>query len=442
MGYKADHSDHDTAFTKLLQTARENNVKLNFDQLQYKQTQVDFFGETYTTDSCKPSSDKVQSITNMPQPVNKKELQSFIGMMNYLSKFTPRLSELAECLHHLICINVPFQWGPEHTEAFASIKQEIIHAPVLKYYDPKKPTVLQTDASIKGLGACLLQCGHSVYFGSKALMDSQKGYVAIELEALAISWAMEKFHHFLYATKFVLETDQKPLETILAKSLNAAIPRLQRILIKTFAYDFTVKYLPGEHNQLADCLLRLGCLQDKIKLPRLKVYLVTARLSATSDKLQQIRQATQDDDTMALLKHTITHGWPQTVQELPKELQAYCTFREEMTVENGLILKATQSVIPPNMRESTLHQLHEGHLGFTKCYNRAKQTVYWPNLRKELEEFVLNCQLCLKHSQAKCKPKPTPSFGQEIPVIPWTKLASDIFHFQNDSYLLIVDFTS
>ena len=55
---------------------------------------------------------------------------------------------------------------------------------------------------------------------------------------------------------------------------------------------------------------------------------------------------------------------------------------------------------------------------------------------------MLNCQLCLKHSQAKRKPKPTPSLGQEIPIVPWTKLASDIFHFQNDSYLLIVDFTS
>ena len=93
-------------------------------------------------------------------------------------------------------------------------------------------------------------------------------------------------------TKFVLETDQKPLETILAKSLNAATPRLQRILIKTFAYDFTVKYQPGEHNQLADCLSRLGCLQDKIKLPRLKVHLLTTRLSATSDKLHRQRLET------------------------------------------------------------------------------------------------------------------------------------------------------
>ena len=192
-----------------------------------------------------------------------------------------------------------------------------------------------------------------------------------------------------------------------------------------------MKYLPGENNQLADCLSRLGCLQDKIKLPRLKVHLLTTRLTATSDKLQQIWQATQDDDTMVLLKYTITHGWPQTVQELPKELQAYWTFREEMTVEDGLILKATRIVIPPSMREPTLWQLHDGHLGFTKCYNRAKQTVYWPNLRKELEDLVLNCQLCLKHSQAKCKPKPTPCFGQEIPAVPWTKLASDIFQETN-----------
>ena len=75
----------------------------------------------------------------------------------------------------------------------------------------------KTDASIKGLGACLLQCGHPVYFGSKALTVSQKGYVAIELEALAVLWAMEKFHHFLYATKFILETDQKPLENNIGK---------------------------------------------------------------------------------------------------------------------------------------------------------------------------------------------------------------------------------
>ena len=84
--------------------------------------------------------------------------------------------------------------------------------------------ILQTDASIKGLGACLMQQAKPVYFTSKALTETQKGYVAIELESLVVVWAMEKFHHFLYSTHFILETDQKPLEAILPKSLNQATP--------------------------------------------------------------------------------------------------------------------------------------------------------------------------------------------------------------------------
>ena len=73
-----------------------------------------------------------------------------------------------------------------------------------------------------------------VYFASKALTEAQKGYVATDIESLAVAWAMEKFHHFLYASHCILETDQKPLEAILSKSLNQATPRLQRILIRTF----------------------------------------------------------------------------------------------------------------------------------------------------------------------------------------------------------------
>ena len=85
-------------------------------------------------------------------------------------------------------------------------------------------------------------------------METQRGYVAIEMTLLAVIWAMEIFHHFLYANHFILEMDQKPLEAILSKSLNQAIPRLQRILIRTFPYDFTVCYIPGATNQLVDCL--------------------------------------------------------------------------------------------------------------------------------------------------------------------------------------------
>ena len=112
------------------------------------------------------------------------------------------------------------------------MKKEIASATVLAYYNPKKQTTLQTDASIRGLRACLLQDPNPVYFASKAFTDAQKGYVAIELESLVVVWAMEQFHHFLYASHFLLETDQKLLEAILSKSLNHVTPTLQRILIR------------------------------------------------------------------------------------------------------------------------------------------------------------------------------------------------------------------
>ena len=345
-------------------------------------------------------------------------------------------------LENLCKDKVPFNWGPEHQAAFKQIKCEIVRAPILAYYNPKKETVLQTDASVKGLGACLLQDQKPVYFASKALTETQCGYVAIEIESLAVAWAMEKFHHFLYASHFILETDQKPLEAILSKSLNQATPRLQRILIRTFPYMFTVRYIPGMTNQLADCLSHLGDQKDSIKLPKLHINQITKQLPARCDSLQQLRLATQADDELAILKHTIMQGWPRTIKQVPPELQPYWTFREELTIEDGLILKGTRIVIPSKQCQAILKQIHEGHLGLNKCKLRAKETVYWPGLNTELEDLVLNCELCLKYSTAKCKLEPSLALGQEVPLCPWTKLATDIFHFEGASYLLIVDYTS
>ena len=225
-GNQQNHRDHDIALTNLLETARRSNSHLNYDKLQYTATEVDFFGETYTTDGHNPAQSKISAITEMLPPTCKKQGQSFIGMINYLSKFSARLLELAEPIRELSKDKVPFNWGLEHHMAFKQIKKEIVRAPILAYYNPKKETTLQTDASIKGLGAHLLQDQKPVYFASKALTKTQWRYVVIKIKSLAVAWVMEKFHHFLYAYHFILEMDQKPLEAILSKSLNQATPTL------------------------------------------------------------------------------------------------------------------------------------------------------------------------------------------------------------------------
>ena len=99
-------------------------------------------------------------------------------------------------------------------------------------------------------------------------------------------------------------------------------------------------------------------------------------------------------------------------------------------------------MVPHKKHQATLKLIHEGHLGLGKCKLRAKDTVYWPGLNDQLDKLILNCDLCLKYSQSKCKPKPTTSLGQEIPVHHWSKVATDILNFEGISYLLIVDYTS
>ena len=232
-----------------------------------------------------------------------------------------------------------------------------------------------------------------VYFASKTLTDAQWGYVAIELEWLAVAWAMEKFLYFPYASHFILETNQKALEAILSKSINQA-------------------------------------------------YQITNQLCARSDSLQQIRIATQEDDELALLKHTITQGWSSTIKEVPSVLLSYWTFRDELMVEDGIILKGTRIVMPAKKCEAVLKLIHEGHLGLNKCKLQANETVYWPGLNDQLENLVLYCEVCLKYSQSNCKQEPNMSLVQEIPLHPWSKLVTDLFYFEGASYLLIVDYTS
>ena len=155
-----------------------------------------------------------------------------------------------------------------------------------------------------------------------------------------------------------------------------------------------------------------------------------------------MRIATKDDNKLAILKHTIQQGWPKTIKEAPQEIQPYWTFHKELTIEDGLVLKGTRIVIPERKREEILKLIHDGHLGLNKCKMLAKETVYWPGMNEQLEQLILNCQRCLKYSRSKDKNMPNTALGHEVPSVPWSKVATDIFHFESKSYLLVVNYTS
>ena len=112
-----------------------------------------------------------------------------------------------------------------------------------------------------------------------------------------------------------------------------------------------------------------------IKLPKLHIHQITNQLHARSDSLQDLRIATQEDGDLAFLKHTIMTAWPSTIREVPSDIQTFWTFRDELIVEDGIILKGTGIVIPHKKHQATLNLIREGHLGLNKCKLRAKYTV-------------------------------------------------------------------
>ena len=111
-------------------------------------------------------------------------------------------------------------------------------------------------------------------------------------------------------------------------------------------------------------------------------------------------------------------GCPSTIKEILQVLHPYWTFCEELTIEDGLILKGTQIVVPNKQQETILNQIHDSHLGLQKCKLYAMQSVYWPGMNDQLKQLVLNCQLCLKYSRSKKKPGTSSLLGQEIPLFP------------------------
>ena len=169
----------------------------------------------------------------------------------------------------------------------------------------------------------------------------------------------------------MLQTDQNPLKAILSKSLAEATPWMQRLLLPTIPHDMTVEYIKGETNFIADCLSRAPIAEDTIKLPILQVNQIAAHARCTQDRIDRLQQSTVKDDTLALLKHTVRHGWPQTITELPPELCPYWTFREEISIEDGVLLKGEQIIIPAVDQPDILQQLHHGHLGPQKCLHCA-----------------------------------------------------------------------
>ena len=326
--------------------------------------------------------------------------------------------------------------------AFYKIKEEIAQNVTLPYFNPRSDTTLQTDASKKGLGAVILQDSKPIMFASRALTGAEKNYQNLERECLATIWGMEKFHYFLYGKHFTLETDQKPLASIYKKHMVDISPRIQRLVVRSFPYQpFDVQYRRGKDIPLADALSRVSptpAEEDGIQLPIVAVNLITSSVPVSSDEIKMIHGETARDATLNLLRHYIHVGWPVDRRMLPRELHNFWNYREDLSMENGLITKGARLVIPSTLRSKVLEQIHEGHLGIEKCMLKAREAVFWPGISNDIREAVEKCGICQASSKSS---KPIGNVS-DVPPHAWHTLGTDLFYWNKIDYLVIGDYFS
>ena len=343
-------------------------------------------------------------------------------------------------------------WQSQQVDAFKAIKASIVTAPILKYYDVDGPVTIQSDASQSGLGATLLQNGQPVAFASRSLTAPELNYAQIEKECLAILFACCRFDQYLHGRdKIYVQTDHKPLVPIFKKSIHLAPKRLQRMMLRLQKYNLQVEFLPGVEMYIADMLSRAYVKCSEVHPDNVEAYQIFQLFEeiSTINQLQyvnmsdgtsqQVKACTSSDATLQCLMNTVMTGWPDTRDHVPVSIREYWTYREDITVQDGVMFKGMRVIIPQAMRAQMVARAHSSHLGVDACVRRAREVLFWPGMAQDIRDKIQTCDVC---NDFAAKQQKEPLMTHKIPETPWAKVGQDLFSLQGENYLVTVDFYS
>ena len=392
--------EHDSILRKVLTRLSRENITLNREKCKFFQTKISFLGHTVDASGISPDPEKTRALQAMPPPSNPSEVRRFLGMANHLSKFLPDLANSTKPLRDLLSKNHQWIWDTPQKQSFEAIQAALTSPPVLALYDPNQYTIVSADASSYGLGAVLMQQqpdGHRqpVAFISRAMTQAEQMYAQIEKEALAITWACDRFNQYILGLRFHIETDHKPLVSLLgSKNLEELPLRVQRFRLRLMRYDFSISHVPGKDLIIADALSRAPDSGYKpqssdLQQSEVEAYVdqIICSLPATEGRLEQIRREQQQDTVCQRLTQYCQQGWPSR-DNLPGPFKPYLTIAAELSIKDNLLMRGRRIVVPAVLQKDILDRLHTGHQGITKCRQRARHSVWWLNISKQIEEMI------------------------------------------------------
>ena len=444
-------ADHRRSLRAILQRLRDCNLTLNKEKCEFNKPSIIFYGHKFSAAGMSPDPEKVSAIKRAAAPITAAEVRSLLGTVTYFSRFIPDLATVTQPLRALTVKDAPWEWTDKQQNALDTIKERLTSDTVMTYFDPEKITELIVDASPVGLGAMLTQRSsltdnpRVLSYASKSLTPVEQRYSQTEREALAVVWACEHFHIYVYGKPVTVVTDHKPLERLYNSSCAKPPVRIERWALRLQNYDARVVYRPGKENP-ADYMSRHPNREavDSNQQQRVAeeyVNFVARYDTPIAISLDQIKKETLLDPTLQAVTSAVKTGkWYETKENdvVNEDFDILHRDRDLLTLlsSEDLILRGPRIVIPMSLRERIVGLAHEGHQGIVKTKQLLREKVYFPRMDKFVEAKIERCIPC---QAATPRNQREPLIMTPLPDYAWQHVSIDFCGpFPSGEYLLVM----
>ena len=414
---------------------------LNPNKCEFSRTSIDFFGLTFSAEGIAIQGSKIEALIGANNPKNASEVRSILGLANYCSRFIEHLATTVKPLNDLTKKKAKFEWTQTQAEALNKLKTTLTTT-ALSYFNKDWRTEITVDASPVGLGLVMAQYDHLdkestrtiVQYASRTLSDVETRYSQVEKEALAVVWACEKLHLYLYGSEFDMVTDNKAIELIFGNAKSTPKARIERWCLRLLPYKFTIKHQPGAYN-IADYLSRnpIGKTDsDDLEAVATKhVNLIINSAIPFAVSRAEIAQATESDPCLS----TVTK-WVQL--KIKCDLGAFKQIKDELSVtEDGILIRGNRIVIPNSLQQKILVIAHQDHQGIVRTKQLVRKFVWFPNIDAMVENTIKHCQQCQIHTPRRHAIEPLSM--SKMPDGPWEELSIDFFGpLKTGKYIMVL----
>jgi cleavage and polyadenylation specificity factor subunit 1 len=396
------HNEHMAHVKSVFQRLKETGLIIRREKCIFSVECIEFLGHRVSAAGCRPLTSKVQAIRDFPRPTRVKDLQCFLGMINFYHRFIPRCASILHPLYDSLrgkSQTAEVIWTPANSAAFDAAKAALSDATLLAHPRPDAPLALSSDASDVGVGAVLEQQTalgwEPLAFFSRQLTSAEKRYSTFDRELLAVYLAIRHFRFHLEGRHFPIFTDHQPLVDALYKHTEPWSARQQRHLAFISEYSTDLHHIAGKANVPADCLSRAPLQTSSISCDAVNLGLDLAALSAAQSTSEDVRAYR----TAVTSLHVRSVPFPDAgVSLLCDTSQGH-----------------PRPIIPPGFRRHIFDLIHGlSHPGTRTTRTLISSRFVWHRMNADVNRWCRECIPCQtskvhRHARAPVESIPIPS---------------------------------